>query len=142
MLVITAVGPEELLRVIAERAGIKQEEILFIWASVPCTTLGSIDSSNQGPRYTMSWHRDYSKHNQKRCKCGAMAITGGTREPRTPRAENHDRLALVVVTALDALYNLHGVHHAIENPIKGEPEVEAADVVTGTERESAVGAAW
>ena len=45
-----------------------------------------------------------------------MAVTGGTREPRTPRAENHDRLALVVVTALDALYNLYGVHYAIENP--------------------------
>ena len=111
---ITALEPEELLRVIAGQAGIKQEEILFIWASVPCTTLGSIDSSNQRPGYT--YHRDYSKHSQKRCKCGAVAITGGTREPRTPRAENHDRLALVVVTALDALYNLYGVHYAIENP--------------------------
>ena len=44
-----------------------------------------------------------------------MAITGGTREPRTPRARNRDRLALVVA-ALDALYNLYDVHYAIENP--------------------------
>jgi hypothetical protein len=70
--------------------------------------------SNQRPGYT--WHRDYSKHSQKRCKCGTVAITGGTQEPRTQRARNHDRLALVVVTALDALYNLYGVHYAIENP--------------------------
>ena len=111
---ISAMEPEELMRVIAEQASIKQEEILFIWASVPCTTLGSIDSSNQRPGYT--WHRDYSKHNQKRCKCGTVAITGDTREPRAPRARNHDRLALVVVTALDALYNLYGVHYAIGNP--------------------------
>ena len=101
---ITTVEPEELLRAIATQAGITQEEILFIWASVPCTTLGSIDSSNQRPGYT--WHRGYSEHSQKRCKCGTVAITGGTREPRTPRARNHDQLALVVVTALDALYNL------------------------------------
>ena len=74
----------------------------------------SIDSSNQRPGYT--WHRDYSKHSQKRCKCGTIAITSGTREPRTPRARNHDQLALVVVTALDALHNLYGVHYAIENP--------------------------
>ena len=111
---ISAVEPEELLKAIAAQAGIAQEEILFIWASVPCTTLGAIDSSNQRPGYT--WHRDYSKHSQKRCRCGAIAVTGGTREPRTPRAVNHDRLALVVVTALDALYNLYGVHYAIENP--------------------------
>ena len=111
---ITTVEPEELLRVIAAQAGITQEEILFIWASVPCTTLGSIDSSNQRPGYT--FHRDYSKHSQRRCKRAAVAITGGTREPQTPRAENHDKLALVVVTALDALYNLYGVHYAIENP--------------------------
>ena len=99
---------------ITEQAGIKQEEILFIWASVPCTTLGAINSSNQRPGYT--YHRDYSKHNQKRCKRGAVAITGGTWERRPPRVENHDRLALVVVTALDAPYNLYGVHYAIENP--------------------------
>ena len=59
---------------------------------------------------------DYSKHNQKKCRRGTVATTGGTREPRTPRAMNHDKLALVVVTALDALYNLCGVHYAIENP--------------------------
>ena len=111
---ISAVEPEKLLRVIAEQAGIEQEEILFMWVSVPCTTLGSIDSSNQRPGYT--YHRDYSKHSQKRWKCGTVAIIGGTREPRTPRARNHDRLALVVVTALDALYNLYGVHYAVENP--------------------------
>ena len=62
---ITTVEPEELLRAIATQAWIAQEDILFIWASVPCTTLGSIDSSNQRPGYT--WHRDYSKHSQKRC---------------------------------------------------------------------------
>ena len=111
---ITAVELEELLRAIAEQAGIVQEKILFIWASVPCTTLGATDSSNQRPGYT--YHRDYSKHNQKRCKRGVVAITGGTRVPRTPRAENHDRLALVVVTAPVALYNLYGVHYVLENP--------------------------
>ena len=81
---------------------------------MPCTTLGSIDSSSWRPGYT--WHRDYSKHNEKMCKCGTVAITDNTREPRTSRASNLDQLALAVVTALDALYNLYGVHYAIENP--------------------------
>ena len=74
----------------------------------------SIDSSNQRPGYT--WNRNYSKHSQKRCKCGTVAITSGTHEPRTPRARNHDQLALVVVTALGALYNLYGVHYAMKDP--------------------------
>ena len=45
---IATVEPKGLLRVIAVlvQAGIAQQEILFIWASVPCTTLGPIDSSN------------------------------------------------------------------------------------------------
>ena len=91
---IAAVGPEELLVVIAVRAGIAQVEVLLVWASVFCTTLGSINSSNPRPGYT--WHRDYSNHSQRGCKCGTFAITGGTREPRTPKARNHDQLALGV----------------------------------------------
>ena len=111
---IASVEPEELLEAITMQAGIRQEEILFIWASVPCTTLGAIDSSNQRPGYT--WHRDYTKHKQRPYRGGTVAILGGTREPRTPTARNHDKLALVVITALDALYNLYGVHYAVENP--------------------------
>lgn len=125
------------MRVITAQAGIAQEEILFIWASVPCTTLGSIDSSNQRPGYT--WHRDRSEHSQKRCKCGAVAVTGGTREPRTPRTTSHDRV-IGAGSGDGTRCAVQPVRCALRNrESSSEFEDVPIDVVTGAARECAVG---
>ena len=43
-------------------------------------------------------------------------VTAGTREPVTEMAEDHDIMIASVLQALDAAYNLYGIHWAVENP--------------------------
>ena len=65
---VGTVDPALLLQCIAELAGIQVQEILFIWASVPCDTMSAIDPSNQ--RTNSTFHRecsDYTRIGQGMC---------------------------------------------------------------------------
>ena len=42
-----------------------------------------------------------------------MVVTGGTREPVTELAEDHDIMIASVLQALDAAFNLYGIHWAL-----------------------------
>ena len=50
------------------------------------------------------------------CALGAVVVVGGTREPQTARAEEDDGIHATVLKALDAAFNLYGIHYAVENP--------------------------
>ena len=43
-------------------------------------------------------------------------VTAGTREPVTELAEDQDVMIASVLQALDAAFNLCGIHWAVENP--------------------------
>ena len=109
---LTEVPPAQLLAAIAELAGVLIQEIKFVWASVPCETLSRLDPSNQ--RHTH--HREYSKDSSVVCKQRVVVVTGGTREPVTELGEDHDIMIASVLQALDAAFNLYGIHWAVENP--------------------------
>ena len=47
----------------------------------------------------------------------AVVVVAGTREPRTERAEKDDSIHETVLQALDAAFNLYGIHYAVENPM-------------------------
>ena len=50
------------------------------------------------------------------CKQGAVVLVAGTRGPRTERAVDDDYVHATVLQALDAAFNLYGIHYAVENP--------------------------
>ena len=43
---LTEVPAAQLLAAVADMAGVKVQEIKFVWASVPCDTLSRLDPSN------------------------------------------------------------------------------------------------
>ena len=45
-----------------------------------------------------------------------MVVTGSTRGAVTELAEGHDIMIASVLQALDAAFNLHGIHWMVENP--------------------------
>ena len=45
------------------------------------------------------------------CALGAVVVVGGTREPQTARAEEDDGIHATVLRALDAAFNLYGIHY-------------------------------
>ena len=79
-----------------------------------------LDPGNQnrtkqdGTPYTV--HREYSTREVVNCKQGAVVVVAGTREPRTERAVDDDHVHATVLQALDAVFNLYGIHYAVENP--------------------------
>ena len=115
------VSSAELVQVIASLAGVQVSEILLIWASVPCHTVSRLDPGNQnrtrkdGEPYTV--HREYSAREVVRCLQEAVVVVAGTREPQTERAEKDDDIHETVLQALDAAFNLYGIHYAVENPM-------------------------
>ena len=50
------------------------------------------------------------------CARGSGGGIGGTREPQTARAEEDDGIHATVLKALDAAFNLYGIHYAAKNP--------------------------
>ena len=105
----------ELVAVVAQIAGVQVAEILLIWASIPCNTVSRLDPGNQRPGYTV--HREYStREGDVQCALGSVVVVGGTREPQTARAEEDDGIHATVLRALDAAFNLYGIHYAVENP--------------------------
>ena len=44
-------------------------------------------------------------------------MVAGTGEPRTERAVDDDYVHATALQALDAAFNLYGIHHAVENPM-------------------------
>jgi hypothetical protein len=104
-----------ILAAVAQIAGIQVGEILLIWASIPCNTVSRLDPGNQRPGYTV--HKEYStREGDVHCALGLVVVVGGTREPQTPRAEEDDGIHATVLRALDAAFNLYGIHYAVENP--------------------------
>ena len=97
-------------------AGVELEEIVFVWATVSCTTLGATDSSNsQRPDFVH--HQEYSKKDTGLTYGhGAVVNTQGARSPTSDLAELHELLLEVVLVALGAACTLYGVHFAMENP--------------------------
>ena len=62
-------------------------------------------------------HREYStREGDVQCALGTVVVVGGTREPQTARAEEDDMIHATVLQALDATFNLYGIHYAVENP--------------------------
>ena len=103
---VTAAEP---LVVVAQLAGVQVAEILLIWASVPCSTASRLDPGNKRPYYTV--HREYStREADVHCALGSVVVVGGTREPQTARAEEDDGIHATVLKALDAAFNLYGIH--------------------------------
>jgi len=111
----------ELVQVIARLAGVQVSEILLIWASIPCHTVSRLDPGNQnrtrkdGQPYTV--HREYSTREAVQCLQEAVVVVAGTREPQTERAQKDDSIHETVLQALDAAFNLYGIHYAVENPM-------------------------
>lgn len=73
-----------------------------------------MDPSNQCLGYTV--HRKYSTM-EADVHCALESVmVGGTREPQTARAEEEDGIHATVLRALDAAFNLYGIHYVVENP--------------------------
>ena len=90
-------------------------ETLLTWAPAPCNTVGRLDPSNQRPGYTA--HRECStRERDVHCALGAVVVVGGTREPQIARAEEGGGTHATALRALDAAFNLYGIHCAVENP--------------------------
>ena len=49
------------------------------------------------------------------CALGAVVVIGDTREPQTARTEEDGGIHATVLRALDAAFNLYGIHYAVEN---------------------------
>ena len=109
---LTEVPPARLLAAIAELTGVLIQEVKFVCASMPCETLSRLDPSNQSHTH----HREYSRVRSVMCKRRVVVVTGDTREPVTELTEDHDVMIVSVLQALDAAFNLYGIHWAVENP--------------------------
>ena len=83
-------------------AGVLIQEVKSVWASVLCKTL--------------SRHTHHRERATVVCRRMVIVVIGGTREPVTGLAEDHDIMIASVLQALDAVLNLYVIHWAVENP--------------------------
>ena len=65
---LTEVPGAQLLAAVADMAGVRIQEIKFVWASVPCDTLSRLDLSSHRPTH----HREYSKDDSVACIQGVI----------------------------------------------------------------------
>ena len=87
----------QLLAAISEMAGVHIQGVRLVWASVPCETLSRLGSRNQRQIH----HRGYSTGSIVVCR-RRVVVTGGTKEPVTELAKDHDIMIASVLHALGA----------------------------------------
>ena len=65
-------------------------------------------------------------------------VVAGTREPQTEAAKKDDIIHEKVLQALDAAFNLYGIHYAVHGGSKGSAGQEASGAVTTAEYQVAL----
>ena len=116
---LLSVQAEKLIAQICETAGIKESEIMFVYAGVPCETYSIAGRSNRGRDLHKTMHGyNYRKPDPERNPCCERQSAC----PYAAKARLHDSLVQHVIAAFAASHRRdHKYAFGIENP-KGDLE--------------------